>query len=57
MRAGRVVATWKRTLTKSAVRIAVQPLTPLHSSDRAEVERAFEQYAQFVERTLDVRWP
>ncbi|MFG1971493.1 winged helix DNA-binding domain-containing protein [Nonomuraea fuscirosea] len=56
VRAGRVVAIWKRTLTKSRVRIAVQPLAPLHGSDRAEVERAFERYAQFVERTPEVRW-
>ncbi|MDA0637837.1 winged helix DNA-binding domain-containing protein [Nonomuraea sp. MCN248] len=57
VRAGRVVATWTRTLTKSGVRITVQPLTPLGGSDRAEVERAFEPYAQFVERTPEVRWP
>jgi len=57
VRAGRVVATWKRTLAKSRVRIAVQPLVPLHGSDRAEVERAFEQYARFVECTPEVRWP
>ncbi|MEO3887305.1 winged helix DNA-binding domain-containing protein [Nonomuraea sp. B5E05] len=57
VRAGRVVAIWKRTLTKSRVRIAVQPLSPLRGSDRAEVERAFERYAQFVERTPEVRWP
>ncbi|MEU1735199.1 winged helix DNA-binding domain-containing protein [Streptosporangium sp. NPDC020145] len=57
VRAGRVVATWKRTLVKNQVRVAVLPLTPLHRSDRAEVERAFERYARFVERTPEVRWP
>ncbi|WP_084259782.1 winged helix DNA-binding domain-containing protein [Microtetraspora malaysiensis] len=57
VRAGRVVATWKRTLAKSRVQIAVQPLVPLHRSNQVEVERAFEQYAQFVERTPEVRWP
>ncbi|GLW12630.1 hypothetical protein Misp01_77580 [Microtetraspora sp. NBRC 13810] len=57
VRAGRVVATWKRTLAKSLVRIAVQPLVPLHGSDRAKVEQAFEHYARFVERTPEVRWP
>ncbi|WP_281196870.1 DNA glycosylase AlkZ-like family protein [Microtetraspora niveoalba] len=57
VRAGRVVAVWKRILAKSRVRIAVQPLVPLHRSDRAEVERAFEQYAKFVERIPEVRWP
>ncbi|MCF6475804.1 winged helix DNA-binding domain-containing protein [Nonomuraea sp. MG754425] len=57
VRAGRVVATWKRTLTTSRARITVQPLVPLHGSDRAEAERAFERYARFVERTPEVRWP
>jgi hypothetical protein len=57
VRAGRVVATWKRTLAKSRVRITVQPLVPLGGGDRAKVEGAFERYAQFVERTPEVRWP
>ncbi|MEV4100694.1 winged helix DNA-binding domain-containing protein [Nonomuraea sp. NPDC049649] len=54
VRAGQVVATWKRTLTKTRVRITVQPLVPLQ---RAEVEQAFERYGQFMERTPEVRWP
>lgn len=54
VRAGRVVATWKRTLTKTRVRITVQPLVPLQ---REEVEQAFERYGQFMERTPEVRWP
>ncbi|GAA3838631.1 winged helix DNA-binding domain-containing protein [Sphaerisporangium flaviroseum] len=57
VRAGRVVATWKRSLARSRVRITVQPLVPLHGSDREEVARAFERYARFVERTPEVRWP
>ncbi|GGK91585.1 hypothetical protein Sme01_53970 [Sphaerisporangium melleum] len=57
VRGGRVVATWTRILAKSRVLISVQPLVPLHGGDRAEVERAFEQYARFVERTPEVRWP
>lgn len=57
VRAGRVVAIWKRTFTKSRVRIAVHPLVPFAGGDRAEVERAFERYARFVEREPEVRWP
>ncbi|MDH2428290.1 winged helix DNA-binding domain-containing protein [Sphaerisporangium sp. TRM90804] len=57
VRAGRVVATWRRTLTKSRVLITVQPLVPLHAGDRAKIEQAFEPYARFIERTLEARWP
>jgi len=54
---GRVIGTWKRTLAKTRVQIAVQPLRPLRKADRARIERAFEGYARFMERTPEVRWP
>jgi hypothetical protein len=57
VRAGRVVGTWKRTLGKTKVQIAVQPLVPLRKADQAKIGKAFEGYAQFVERAPDVRWP
>ncbi|GAA5189644.1 winged helix DNA-binding domain-containing protein [Rugosimonospora acidiphila] len=56
VRDGRVVGTWRRTLAKTAVRIAVQPLVPLSKADRVRVERAFEGYARFVERSPEVHW-
>lgn len=57
VRDGRVVGTWRRTLTKTLVRITVQPLVPLGRADRVQVERAFEGYARFLERVPEVRWP
>ncbi len=57
VRDGRVIGTWKRTLAKTKVQIAVQPLLPLRKTDRARIEKAFEEYARFVERTPEVRWP
>jgi hypothetical protein len=57
VRGGRVVATWKRTLTKKAVVVTVQPLVTLRASDRKQTEAALEPYAHFLEVPLDVRWP
>jgi hypothetical protein len=52
--AGRVVATWTRTLGKKAVTVEVQPLATI---DRPAVERALRPYAEFVGLPLQVRWP
>jgi hypothetical protein len=57
VRAGRVVATWKRTLTKKAVVVAVQPLVPFSAADRARAEAALQPYAAFLELPLRVTWP
>jgi hypothetical protein len=57
VRDGRVIGTWKRTLGKARVQIAVQPLVPLRGTDRARIERAFEGYARFIQRPPEVRWP
>ncbi len=57
VRDGRVIGTWKRTLTTTAVRIAVQPLVPWGSADRERVGKAFEEYARFIGRTPQVRLP
>jgi hypothetical protein len=57
VRDGRVVGTWKRTLGRTSVEIAVRPLVPLRRTDRARIERAFEGYARFVQRPPAVRWP
>lgn len=56
VRDGQVVATWKRAVSKSKVKISVQPLVPLGGSDRAEAERAFERYAWFLGVMPEVRW-
>jgi hypothetical protein len=57
VRDGRVIGTWKRTLSKTKVQIAVQPLVRLGKTDRARIEQAFEEYARFIQRPHDVRWP
>ncbi|GAA3510219.1 hypothetical protein FHR32_003471 [Streptosporangium album] len=54
---GRVVGTWKRSLTKTKVQIVVHPLVPLGKADQARIEQAFEGYARFVGRTPEVRLP
>jgi hypothetical protein len=57
VRDGRVIGTWKRTLSKTRVQIAVRPLVPLHKTDRVRIEQAFEKYARFIRRPPDVHWP
>lgn len=57
VRDGRVIGTWKRTLTTTKVQIVVQPLARLGRADRATIAQAFEEYARFVARTPEIRWP
>jgi hypothetical protein len=57
VRDGRVIGVWKRTLGKARVQIAVRPLVPLRKIDRVRIERAFEEYARFIQRPPEVRWP
>ena len=40
VQAGRVIATWKRTLTAKLVRVDVLPLTSVRKADRRPVEAA-----------------
>lgn len=56
VRAGRVVAVWKRTLGRKAVTVEVTPLIPLTAADRRHTETALQPYAAFVELPLQVRW-
>jgi hypothetical protein len=56
VRAGRVIATWKRTLTKKNTVVAVSPLTALTAAERSRVEAAFEPYAAFIGLPPAVRW-
>lgn len=57
VRDGRVVGTWKRTLTTTKVRIAVQPLVRLGKADRARIRQAFDGYAHFLARTPELTIP
>ncbi|BFU44551.1 winged helix DNA-binding domain-containing protein [Krasilnikovia sp. MM14-A1004] len=57
VRAGRVVATWTRTMGRSAVSVDVLPLVALRAGDRRRAEQALEPYAAFHGLPLRVRWP
>ena len=57
VRGGRVVGTWKRTLTRKAVVVAVQPLVAFGVVDRKHTEAALQPYATFLGLPLEVRWP
>lgn len=57
VRAGRVVATWKRTLGRKAVTIDVLPLMPLTAGERKHAEAALQPFAAFVGLPAQVRWP
>ena len=48
VRDGRVVGTWKRTLTAKAVKVEVTPLVRLTKADRQRAEQAWRPYAAFV---------
>ncbi|MGL5859054.1 MAG: winged helix DNA-binding domain-containing protein [Angustibacter sp.] len=56
VRDGRVVATWKRSLTKTRVTVSVTPLTRLGRQDRDRVEAAFVPYGAFLEVPLRLTW-
>jgi Winged helix DNA-binding domain len=57
VRGGRVVGTWKRTVTKKAVTVDVRPLVDHSAADRSRVGAAFEPYAAYLGLDLRVRWP
>jgi hypothetical protein len=56
VRDGRVAATWKRSLTKKAVKVEVTPLRRVSKTDRGRAERALQPYAEFLGRDLAVAW-
>jgi hypothetical protein len=57
VRSGRVIATWKRSLTKTAVCVEVLPILKVRKADRRPVEEALQLFADFYGRALDVQWP
>jgi hypothetical protein len=56
VRGGRVIGTWKRTITKRGITAQVRPLVPIGVADRVRVEAALQPYARFMDGDLDVRW-
>jgi len=57
VRAGRVVATWKKRSSRSRPAVEVQPLREISPDERTLVDRAFKPYSHFVGEPVDVRWP
>lgn len=57
VRAGRVIGTWKRTIAKSQVNVAVHPLVSLTGAERSRVEAAFGAYGRFMGQPLRFNWP
>ncbi|KAB2897794.1 MAG: hypothetical protein F9K40_12290, partial [Kofleriaceae bacterium] len=49
---GRIAGTWRRTLSRTAVTVEIQPLRRLADDDARAVARAAERYAAFVDRSL-----
>jgi DNA glycosylase AlkZ-like len=56
VRAGRVVGTWKRTVTKTRITVDVLPLVRLGSAERGLVAEALEPYSRFTASPVGVRW-
>jgi hypothetical protein len=45
---GQVVGTWKRTLKKDSVHIALSPLRKLNTAETKEVEKVAKEYGEFL---------
>jgi Winged helix DNA-binding domain len=56
VRSGRVIATWKRSATRSRAALQVRPLVALGAADRRRTEQALVPYASFIGRPLEVTW-
>ena len=56
VRDGRVIGTWKRHTTKTRTVVSVFPLGSLTDKERTGVERAFDAYARYVDRPVEVVW-
>jgi hypothetical protein len=57
VRAGRVIATWKRTASKKQLTIDVKPLVALTAADQAGIGRALDPYGRFMGLPAVVRHP
>ena len=56
VRDGRVMGTWKRALTKKAVKVEVIEVQRVTKAERKRAEAALQPFAEFVERDLQVTW-
>lgn len=56
VRSGRVVGTWRRTTGRARTTVTAAAFDRMRADDRTHVETAFEAYARFLARPVDVRW-
>jgi hypothetical protein len=56
VRAGRVICTWRRAVTKTQIAAEVLPLVTLGGRDRAAIEKAVAPYGEFLGLPLRVCW-
>jgi hypothetical protein len=56
VRDGRVVGTWRRTVKRTKVEVAVTELVTLSTRDRTAVEAAFRPYGHFIGLAPTVTW-
>jgi hypothetical protein len=56
VRDGRVVATWKRTLTASTVKVEVTSIVRLSKADQRRAEHAWQPFGVFHGRDVVVHW-
>jgi len=57
VRSGRVMATWKRTITAKGVTVVVNPLVPFTAKDRRAADDALAVYAAYLGLALTVKNP
>ncbi len=51
---GKVVGTWKRTFKKGTVVMAFSPFAPISSVDQADIFRAAENFAKYLQMPLNI---
>lgn len=53
---GRLAGTWKRTLSKDRVHVALEPFGPLEAPEREAVTAAAARYGAFLGLAVDLSW-
>ncbi len=53
---GRLVGTWKRTLSKEAVAVSLRRFAPLDATQQAAVEQAATRYGRFLSLPVEITW-
>lgn len=53
---GRIVGSWRRTLTKQTVSIEAKPFIPLSEAQNASLTTAAQRFGDYLGLTTDLRW-